>query len=98
MALNAPMKGEICAPPQEMTQCRHCGAVRTTLYNIESNALVVPLISAEDFSRALGKAHSSVGVDELQRFIDWTEEFGQVCPSEINLHFTNLIKYTSNFS
>ncbi len=30
-----------------------------------------------DFEKALQRAHSSVGADELTRFIQWTEEFGQ---------------------
>lgn len=37
----------------------------------------VPVITYTDFERALTRAHSSVGTDELQRFVEWTSEFGQ---------------------
>ncbi len=30
-----------------------------------------------DFLTALGKAHSSVGVNELEEYVKWTKEFGQ---------------------
>ena len=43
----------------------------------EGDKLAVPLVSYNDFERALHKAHSSVGTDELERFVQWTEEFGQ---------------------
>lgn len=48
-----------------------------TLYDVPPENLVVPLIVYSDFEKALGKAHSSVGTDELSRFVSWTEEFGQ---------------------
>lgn len=37
----------------------------------------VPVVTFKDFERALTRAHSSVGADELQRFVEWTAEFGQ---------------------
>jgi vacuolar protein-sorting-associated protein 4 len=58
-------------------QCKYCGAVRMTLYTMQPEKLQVPLIDFADFKKALGRAHSSVGADELDRFIAWTEEFGQ---------------------
>ena len=58
-------------------QCRHCGAVRMTLYTMPSEKLLVPVICFADFRKALNRAHSSVGADELGKFISWTEEFGQ---------------------
>lgn len=57
--------------------CRSCGCTRMSLYEIPPEKLVVPLITFKDFEKALRRAHSSVGPDELQRFIKWTEEFGQ---------------------
>ncbi len=30
-----------------------------------------------DFLTALGKAHSSVGANELEEYVKWTKEFGQ---------------------
>lgn len=57
--------------------CQRCGSIRMTLYTCPPAKLVVPAITYADFVKALNKAHSSVGADELQRFISWTEEFGQ---------------------
>lgn len=57
--------------------CPHCHAHRMSLYDVPSDRLVVPQISFDDFQKALNKAHSSVGGDELRRFVSWTEEFGQ---------------------
>ena len=57
--------------------CQRCGAVRMTLYDIDTNKLKVPVVVYQDFSKALTKAHSSVAGDELERFVKWTEEFGQ---------------------
>lgn len=59
------------------TPCRVCGAVRMTLYTMPPEKLVVPVIVYADFLKALNRAHSSVGGDELNRFVTWTEEFGQ---------------------
>jgi hypothetical protein len=35
------------------------------------------MITYADFEKALRRAHSSVGPEELQRFIEWTAEYGQ---------------------
>ena len=48
-----------------------------TLYDVPPEKLLVPLITYDDFLKALNKAHSSVGAEELLRFVSWTEEFGQ---------------------
>ncbi len=57
--------------------CSQCGATRMTLYTMDPERLRVPHISYKDFQKALNKAHSSVGEDELERFVTWTAEFGQ---------------------
>ncbi len=75
-----PAGGNVCVPAGTSgiaTQCMHCGAQRISLYDVPSEGLVVPVVCFEDFEKALLKAHSSVGTDELQRFVDWTAEFGQ---------------------
>ena len=58
-------------------QCKYCHAIRMTLYGVPSEKLIVPVITFADFEKALGRSHSSVGVDELQKFVTWTDEFGQ---------------------
>ena len=60
-----------------LSQCPHCHAIRMTLYDVESDKLVVPVVTYRDFQKALTRAHSSVGADELNKFVTWTEEFGQ---------------------
>lgn len=47
------------------------------LYDVPPERLLVPLITYDDFIKALNKAHSSVGADELLKFVSWTKEFGQ---------------------
>ncbi len=77
LALYQQCSGESCAPPGQKTTCPHCRAERMSLYDVPSERLAVPLVAFNDFQRALKKAHSSVGTDELARFVQWTEEFGQ---------------------
>lgn len=59
------------------SQCQKCGAIRMSLYDIATDKLRVPIVVFSDFQKALKKAHSSVGADELDQFVKWTEEFGQ---------------------
>eukprot|EP01035_Chromulina_nebulosa_P034016 gene34016-45588_t len=72
MALNAPYAREAA---NNDTTCSRCHAKRLTLYEVPPEKLTVPLIIYADFEKALNRAHSSVGVDELQRFVSWTSEF-----------------------
>mmetsp|Transcript_53906 Transcript_53906/g.109908 ORF Transcript_53906/g.109908 Transcript_53906/m.109908 type:complete len:466 (+) Transcript_53906:47-1444(+) len=67
----------LCAPPGVQSVCGSCGVTRMSLYDVPGELLKVPLIEHADFLKALQKAHSSVGTDELERFVTWTEEFGQ---------------------
>jgi vacuolar protein-sorting-associated protein 4 len=57
--------------------CKRCGAVRVSLYDIPTEKLQVPPVIYSDFEKALSRAHSSVAQSELQRFVKWTEEFGE---------------------
>jgi vacuolar protein-sorting-associated protein 4 len=76
MALSSEMVGTVFYSTEK--ECRYCGAIRKTLYEFESNEnLVVPDIVYDDFTKALTRAHSSVGAGELDRFVEWTREFGQ---------------------
>lgn len=80
MALHEPYPstGVVSVPPPGTgSQCQYCRAERMSLYDVEGEKLAVPVVSYNDFQRALQKAHSSVGTDELERFVKWTEEFGQ---------------------
>lgn len=75
MQLSEEMKGSALYTTEKI--CRACHSERMTLYEVPSEKLIVPLITARDFEKALRRAHSSVGPDELQQFVKWTEEFGQ---------------------
>jgi len=59
------------------TRCSRCGSLRMTLYDVPSDRLCVPNITYADFEKALSVIHSSVGEGELERFNQWTAEFGQ---------------------
>jgi vacuolar protein-sorting-associated protein 4 len=58
-------------------QCSSCGAIHMTIYDIEGSKLKVPPTAAADFFEALGTQNKSVAPEELGRFVDWTQEFGQ---------------------
>lgn len=62
-------------PPH--ARCDRCGAVRISMYDIASDELQVPPVTYKDFEKALRRAHSSVATEELERFVNWTAEFGQ---------------------
>ena len=64
-------------PLPKYAKCGVCTAVRMGLYDVPSDKLQVPIVSVADFITALSKAHSSVGADELARYVTWTKEFGQ---------------------
>ncbi len=53
-----------------------CRAVRAGLYEIEPEKLLVPDITFQDFVKAAKRTRPSVAPEELQRFTDWTAEFG----------------------
>jgi vacuolar protein-sorting-associated protein 4 len=61
----------------EGQRCPNCGCVRMSLYSVPSEKLKVPVITFADFEKVLSKARSSVGADELDRFVAWTSEYGQ---------------------
>mmetsp|Transcript_13376 Transcript_13376/g.40497 ORF Transcript_13376/g.40497 Transcript_13376/m.40497 type:complete len:465 (+) Transcript_13376:43-1437(+) len=57
-------------------QCSHCGAFRMSLYDVPSDQLKVPEVSYDDFRHIIGKTRKSVAPEELDRFVDWTANFG----------------------
>mmetsp|Transcript_19239 Transcript_19239/g.25343 ORF Transcript_19239/g.25343 Transcript_19239/m.25343 type:complete len:452 (+) Transcript_19239:162-1517(+) len=64
-------------PGTQYPPCQNCNAVRISLYDIASDKLKVPILTFADFEKALMKARPSVAPEELDQFVDWTEEFGQ---------------------
>ena len=57
--------------------CKRCGAIRIKLYDIPTEKLQVPPVTHADFEKALNRSRGSVASSELERFVKWTEEFGQ---------------------
>jgi len=43
---------------------------------VPESLLLEPTVSAQDFHNVLAKAKSSVGEEELQRYDEWTKQFG----------------------
>ncbi len=64
-------------PPPTDAPCAYCHARRTSLYEIASERLKVPMVNMADFEKILERSRTSVAADELDRFTDWTMEFGQ---------------------
>ena len=59
------------------TYIQSCGAVRAGLYEIEPEKLLVPDLEYADFEKAAKRTRPSVAPEELDRFTEWTAEFGQ---------------------
>jgi len=69
---------ELCGGgTQAQAPCTACGARRMSLYDVPSEQLLVPDVSADDFLHILTKVKGSVATEELNRFVEWTESFGQ---------------------
>ena len=67
-------------PPNKDYTCRNCGALRMTLWDIpndECPKLQCPHITVKDFETVLRHAFSTVSDEELKRYDEWTEQFGQ---------------------
>lgn len=77
MELSSEMSNSHLFHNSNSRKCNRCGAERMSLYDVPSEKLVVPVIDFADFEKALKRSHSSVGPDELDKFVKWTEEFGQ---------------------
>ena len=63
----------------KLTPCeeKDVGAMRLGLYDLASVELKVPDVTMRDFQLVLQHAKGSVAEDELTKFIEWTEEFGE---------------------
>merc|ERR1711998_200866 len=71
-----PMKLSFLPPPTD-DPCQRCGARRMSLYDVASERLKVPMVNMADFQKILERSCSSVSKDELDRYDEWTTEFGQ---------------------
>jgi vacuolar protein-sorting-associated protein 4 len=53
------------------------GAVEMSLFDIETDQLHANDVTFSHFERALASVKPSVGKEDLQKFEDWTQQFGQ---------------------
>lgn len=57
--------------------CKTCGAMRMSLWDVPPEKLKAPEVSYRDFENVLKHSFTSVSEEELERFVDWTKQFGQ---------------------
>eukprot|EP00521_Asterionellopsis_glacialis_P011804 CAMPEP_0195292576 /NCGR_PEP_ID=MMETSP0707-20130614/10181_1 /TAXON_ID=33640 /ORGANISM="Asterionellopsis glacialis, Strain CCMP134" /LENGTH=449 /DNA_ID=CAMNT_0040353075 /DNA_START=168 /DNA_END=1517 /DNA_ORIENTATION=+ len=56
--------------------CKKCGAIRMELWDVPPDKLKAPDVAFHDFESALGHSIVTVSPEELQRFTEWTKQFG----------------------
>lgn len=64
-------------PKDKDYSCKKCGAKRMQLWDVPPDKLKVPVVTYKDFEKVMRHSCSTVSEEELQRFIDWTKQFGQ---------------------
>lgn len=57
--------------------CKHCGALRMTLWDVPPDKIEAPPVTYADFETVMKHAFSTVSEAELKRFEEWTAMFGQ---------------------
>ena len=57
--------------------CKSCGAQRMQLWDVPPEKLRAPDVTVADFETVLTHSFASVSTDELERYDDWTSQFGQ---------------------
>jgi vacuolar protein-sorting-associated protein 4 len=65
------------SPAARGVPCSRCGAMRMSLMEVPGEKLEVPKLTMDDFRSIVGKAKTSVSVEELGRFEEWTATFGE---------------------
>lgn len=65
------------APAPRGVVCPHCGCARMSLYDMASEQLQVPLICIDDFRHIMKRTKATVSKKELEKYEQWTQEFGQ---------------------
>ena len=63
--------------PGKNYTCNKCGSQRMSLWDVPPEKLKAPMVKRTDFERVMKNSVSSVSPEELQRFTDWTKQFGQ---------------------
>src|SRR4051812_24698252 len=63
-------------PVPAKTECSNCHCRRMSLYDLAQHELKVPDIDMNDFVNVLGRTKPTVATRELERFEEFTKEFG----------------------
>lgn len=64
-------------PPNKDYTCKKCKAIRMQLWDVPSEKLQAPDVCVKDFQTVLRHSVSSVSKEELERYTEWTKQFGQ---------------------
>ena len=48
-----------------------------SLWDVPGEQLKAPDVCVDDFKKTLEHSHTSVSPEELERFVEWTQQFGQ---------------------
>lgn len=64
-------------PIKSLEQVSKYLTVLFVFVKVATEKLLVPDVCYDDFLKALTKSGSSVSEEELTRFVEWTEDFGQ---------------------
>ena len=65
-------------PPNKNYDCCHCGAKRMQMWDVPDKKLKTPDVCVKDFENVLRRhSHSTVAKRELEKYEDWTNEFGE---------------------
>lgn len=63
--------------PNKDKVCEFCGAVCTSIFDIQYNMINTPILTMTDLEKALKDTKSSIDESELDKYSEWTEKFGQ---------------------
>lgn len=63
--------------PGKSYDCKRCGAKSMLIWDVPPEKLKAPDICVKDFENVLGHSHSTVSNEELEKYTQWTEKFGQ---------------------
>jgi len=64
-------------PPNKDYTCKKCKAIRMQLWDVPPEKLKAPDVSVKDFETVLKHSVSSVSKEELEKYAEWTKQFGQ---------------------
>lgn len=64
-------------PPNKEYTCPKCKAIRMQLWDVPSKKLKAPDVCVKDFESVLRHSVSSVSKKELEKYSEWTKQFGQ---------------------